>query len=85
MTNVCGDIDTVRWIEPDHVPISMAFRFRWLAVVLEVVIETAFFFRASWYGEAAESKDRLSDDMFDSLLLMASGKPRTIEGGWLLS
>ena len=43
VTNVCGDIDTVRWIEPDHVPISMAFRFRWLGVVLEVVIETAFF------------------------------------------
>ena len=32
----------------------------------------------------AESNDYLSDDMLESLLLMASGMLRSIDGGWLL-
>ena len=33
----------------------------------------------------AESNDCLSDDMLDSLLFMACGIDRNIDGGWLLS
>ena len=40
--------------------------------------------RASWYGGIAESKDCLSDEMLESLLLMYSGILRTMDVGWLL-
>ena len=44
VTNVCSDLDTVRWIEPYHFPISIALQFMWLRVVIKVtnIIETAF-------------------------------------------
>ena len=84
MADVCSNIGTVGWVEPYGIPISVTFQFWWLGVEREVVIEAAFFFSASWYGGAAESKDRLSDDTFDNLLLMASGMLRSIAGGWLL-
>ena len=40
--------------------------------------------RASWYGDAAESKEHLSYEMLDSLRLIAEGRLRRIGGGCML-
>ena len=42
------------------------------------------FLSASWNGGAAESNVFLSEEMSLSLLFIASGMLRKIDGGWLL-
>ena len=52
--NISSDIDTVRWIEPYDVPISMAFQFMWLRFVIEVIIETALQGFLVWWRSRIE-------------------------------
>ena len=80
-TDVGGDVGAIRWVEPNDVSFSRAFWFWRLVVQFKVVFISTFFQGFLIWGNSVVK--RLSEEMLDSLLLMAFGMLRSIDGGWL--